>query len=116
MSRKWTREQALAICDNKGTLLLSAAAGSGKTAVLVERVVRLLSKKSRPIRADRLLIVTFTNEAAHEMKQRIDARISELLQEQPDNLLLQQQQILLQKADICTISAFCMKIAQEKTS
>ena len=113
MSRKWTREQALAICDNKGTLLLSAAAGSGKTAVLVERVVRLLSKKSRPIRADRLLIVTFTNEAAHEMKQRIDARISELLQEQPDNLLLQQQQILLQKADICTISAFCMKIAQE---
>ena len=113
MSRTWTREQALAICDNKGTLLLSAAAGSGKTAVLVERVVRLLSKKNHPVRADRLLIATFTNEAAHEMKQRIDARISELLQENPNNILLQQQQILLQKADICTISAFCMKIAQE---
>ncbi len=113
MSRHWTREQALAICDNKGTLLLSAAAGSGKTAVLVERVVRLLSKKKNPIRADRMLIATFTNEAARELKQRIDARISELLQEDPNNVLLQQQQILLQKADVCTISAFCMKIARE---
>lgn len=113
MSRKWTREQALAICDKRGTLLLSAAAGSGKTAVLVERAVRLMTRRKNPVPADRLLIATFSNEAAREMKQRIDARISQLLQDAPDSVLLRRQQILLQKADISTISSFCAKLVRE---
>ncbi len=113
MRRRWTREQALAICDKRGTLLLSAAAGSGKTAVLVERAVRLMTRKRQPVPADRLLIATFSNEAAKELRQRINTRISQLLQEKPDNALLRRQQILLQKADISTISSFCAKLTRE---
>lgn len=113
MSRKWTREQALAICDKRGTLLLSAAAGSGKTAVLVERAIRLMTRKRSPVLADRLLIATFSNEAAREMKQRIDARIAQLLQDDPDSVLLRRQQILLQKANISTVSSFCSKLVRE---
>lgn len=113
MNKGWTREQALSICDRRGTLLLSAAAGSGKTAVLVERVVRMLSRKRNPVMADKLVIATFSREAAGELRQRIDKRISELLQQNPQDEHLQRQQILLQKANISTINSFCMKIVRE---
>jgi len=113
MSRHWTKEQALAICDTRGSLLLSAAAGSGKTAVLVERVLRMLTRKKNPVPADRLMIVTFTNEAAKELKRRIDRGLSERLQKDPGNELYRRQQLLLQKADISTISSFCGRIVRE---
>lgn len=111
--RQWTREQALAICDTRGTLLLSAAAGSGKTAVLVERVLRMLTRKKNPIPADRLLIATFSLEAAKELRRRLDKGLGALLQNDPGNGLYRRQQLLLQKADISTISAFCGRLARE---
>ena len=113
MARHWTKEQALAICDARGTILLSAAAGSGKTAVLVERVLRLLTRKRNPVPADKLLIATFTNEAAKEMKRRLDAGLSKMIQQHPDKEEYRRQQILLQKANISTISSFCAGMTRE---
>lgn len=83
MSRAWTQEQKNAIDARDGTLLVSAAAGSGKTAVLVQRVIERLTDPVHPSDADRLLVVTFTKAGAAEMKDRIAARISELLVQDP---------------------------------
>jgi len=93
---EFTPEQQNAINARGGTILVSAAAGSGKTAVLVERVTSLLTDPDHPIDADRLVVVTFTKAAAAEMRERIDKRISELLKEQPDNVVLRRQKMLLQ--------------------
>ena len=84
----------------RGNILVSAAAGSGKTAVLVERVINMLTDKNSPISADRLLIVTFTNAAAAEMRGRIEARIYEEIQKNPDDVMLQRQKYLLQNRKI----------------
>ena len=97
----------------RGNILVSAAAGSGKTAVLVERVINMLTDKNSPISADRLLIVTFTNAAAAEMRGRIEARIYEEIQKNPDDVMLQRQKYLLQNAEICTIDSFCIKLVRE---
>ena len=78
MIDRWTTEQRQAIEGRGGSILVSAAAGSGKTAVLVERVVRMLTREKDPVDADRLLVVTFSNAAAREMKQRIGKRLWEL--------------------------------------
>ena len=86
--RNWTESQRWAISARNGSLLVSAAAGSGKTAVLVQRVIERLTDPERPCDADRLLIVTFTNAAAAEMKERISAAIGELLQADPANAQL----------------------------
>ena len=83
--RQWTPQQADAIAARGGTMLVSAAAGSGKTAVLVERVVGRILDEKNPVDADRLLIVTFSNAAALEMKQRIMARMSELIAAHPED-------------------------------
>lgn len=99
--------------DTRGNILVSAAAGSGKTAVLVERVAKMLTDKESPVSADRLLIVTFTNAAAAEMRSRIEKRIYEEIQEHPDDQALQKQKYLLQNADICTIDAFCIRLVRE---
>ena len=107
-----TKEQENAI-HAKGTLLVSAAAGSGKTAVLVERVIGHITDKDNPTEADRLLIVTFTNAAAAEMRSRIAARIAEEIHKNPNNQRLQRQQILLSKANICTIDSFCINLVRE---
>lgn len=112
---KWNEEQKQAITTNDGAVLVSAAAGSGKTAVLVERVIQMLTDKSRDIRADQLLIVTFTNLAAEEMKTRINKRITQLLEEcasnpELDERYLRNQQLLLDKAHISTIDSFCKEI------
>ncbi len=114
MSRpRFTPEQLDAIEARGGTVLVSAAAGSGKTAVLVERVTRLLTDPEHPIDADRLVVVTFTKAAAAEMRERIDSRINELLRDQPDNMALRRQKLLLRRAHIDTIHAFCAACLRE---
>ncbi len=107
-----TEQQKLAI-KTKGNVLVSAAAGSGKTAVLVERVIGMLTDKNSGISADRLLIVTFTNAAAAEMRSRIEKRLYEEIQKNPDDVSLQRQKYLLNNADICTIDSFCIKLVRE---
>ena len=105
--RKWTPQQRDAIEARGGTVLVSAAAGSGKTAVLVERVIGRILDQEHPVDADRLLIATFSNAAALEMKQRISTRLNALLAQQPGDARLQRQQVLLARAQIGTIHAFC---------
>lgn len=107
---KWTKNQQAAIEDDGGTLLVSAAAGSGKTAVLTERAVRLITEGSAPAAADRLLIVTFTRAAAEELRGRIAARLSEKLAADPHSAFLRRQRLLLGRAPICTVDAFCMQL------
>ncbi len=109
MSFRPTLAQQKAI-DNRGALLVSAAAGSGKTAVLVERVVQCVLDPVHPVDIDRLLVVTFTNAAAGEMKERIRRRLGEEYAKDPQNLRLLQQQMLLEKADIATIDSFCKNL------
>ena len=112
MAFKPTEMQEKAIYT-RGNVLVSAAAGSGKTAVLVERVAQLLTDKKSPVSADRLLIVTFTNAAAAEMRSRIEKRVYAEILEHPDDERLQEQKYLLQNADICTIDSFCIKLVRE---
>lgn len=107
---KWTPAQRAAIEDRGGALLLSAAAGSGKTAVLTERAVGLILDAERPVEADRLLIVTFTNAAAAELRARIGNRLAEEVKKDPGNARLRRQRMLLQRAPICTVDAFCMDL------
>ncbi len=107
-----TREQSLAITTN-GNVLVSAAAGSGKTAVLVERVISRLCDSENGISADRLLIVTFTNAAAAEMRSRIEKRLDEVIEDNPDNISLLLQKHLLASAKICTIDSFCIDLVRE---
>lgn len=111
--RKWTPSQQDAISARDGTLLVSAAAGSGKTAVLVQRVIERITDPRNPADADRLLVVTFTKAAAAEMSSRISAEISKLLEVDPFNVRLQRQQILLTRAHISTIHSFCSEMVRE---
>lgn len=113
MERKWTSEQRNAIEARGGTLLVSAAAGSGKTAVLVERVIGLITDPRRPCDADRLLVVTFTNAAAAEMRERISGRLADMIERDPLDANLQRQQMLLQNAHISTIHSFCLDMLRE---
>lgn len=111
MAFKPTPQQQQAMQARGGSLLVSAAAGSGKTAVLVQRVLRYLVQEN--CRADELLIVTFTRAAAAQMRAKIDEAITEKLKQEPGNSLLRKQQQLLPLADICTIDSFCLKLVQE---
>ena len=113
MSREWTAQQRAAIESTDGTILVSAAAGSGKTAVLVERVIRMITSDENPVDADRLLVVTFTRDAAAEMKQRISAALSALLEKDPFNERLLRQSKLLYTASISTIDSFCGDLVKE---
>ena len=109
---KATENQELAI-NGKGNILVSAAAGSGKTAVLVERVIKLLTDAERNIKADELLIVTFTNAAAAEMRARIEKRMDEECHNNPNSPALLMQKYLLSNAKICTIDSFCIDLVRE---
>ena len=111
--REWTPDQKNAIEARGGTLLVSAAAGSGKTAVLVERVVQRLLDPINGCDADRLLVVTFTKAAAAEMRERISAALSARLAARPDDARLLRQQMLLPCAAICTIDSFCNDLVRE---
>lgn len=113
MKRKYTEEQRQAFSSLGGTVLVSAAAGSGKTSVLVERIIRIITDAKAPIDADRLLVVTFTNAAANEMKDRISSAISGLIEENPNNIRLKRQQELLNNANISTVDSFCAEILRE---
>lgn len=113
MAEKWSQQQRDAIYDSGGTLLISAAAGSGKTSVLVERVYTLITNDKSPINADRLLIVTFTNAAAEEMRSRIAKRIDRAIRENTGNMHLKKQKLLIQRANICTIDSFCMQLVKD---
>lgn len=111
MKFKPTKEQENAIFAPSGTLV-SAAAGSGKTAVLVERVIQKLCGEN-PVPADKLLVVTFTNAAAEEMRMRIEKRLNEECLKNPDNPILIKQKMLVRSAQICTIDSFCIAVIRE---
>lgn len=113
MSRKWTPEQENAINSTGGSILVSAAAGSGKTSVLVERVIKQITNLDNPIDIDKFLIVTFTKAAAQEMRSRISARLSEMISKNPQNSHLHNQQIMLKCASLGTIHSFCASIIRE---
>lgn len=110
---KWTENQQNAINARNGAVLVSAAAGSGKTAVLVERIIDMITDPIKPVDADRFLVVTYTRAAAGEMKERIAARIEELLENDPHNANLHRQQLLLGRASISTIHSFCGDLVRE---
>lgn len=105
---KWTNEQLQAIQEKNSNILVAAAAGSGKTAVLVERIIHKIIDEQMDI--DKILVVTFTNAAASEMRERILEAIYKKLEENPENVHLQRQIILLNKASICTIHSFCLDV------
>ncbi|NLY43131.1 MAG: helicase-exonuclease AddAB subunit AddA [Clostridiaceae bacterium] len=107
---KWTKEQQDAIDSRGGNLLVAAAAGAGKTAVLVERILRMITDADNPIDIDQLLVVTFTNAAATEMKERIGQAISAILERNPNDGNIQRQLILLSKASITTVHSFCLDV------
>lgn len=109
---KWTEEQQKVIDSRDRNILVSAAAGSGKTAVLVERIIQMVIDEKRPVDIDRLLIVTFTKAAASEMRERIEKALERKLTENPDNLHLQKQMTLVHSAQITTIHSFCKSIIQ----
>lgn len=109
---KPTKQQKDAIIT-RGSVLVTAAAGSGKTAVLVERVVEMLCNKENPSSVDRLVIVTFTKAAAAEMRMRIEKRIIEKLKENPNDRHLSRQLMILPSARICTIDTFCIDLVRE---
>lgn len=113
MANKWTSEQQSAIDSRNQNLLLSAAAGSGKTAVLVGRIISRLTDEEHPVKADRLLVVTFTNAAAAEMRERIIRTLTALSDEKPDNMFLADQLLLVKKAQITTIDSFCIDLLRK---
>lgn len=105
---KWTKEQQSAIDTRNCNLLVAAAAGSGKTAVLVERIIKIITNINAPVDIDRLLVVTFTNAAAAEMRERIGEAISKELEKNPDSKVLQRQLTLLNRSNITTMHSFCL--------
>ena len=109
---RFTQHQQEAVEVLGGNLLVSAAAGSGKTAVLTERVIRLLTGE-QPVSADRIIVVTFTVAAADEMRRRISGRLAELMEEKPGDSHLQSQLMLLPKARISTIHKLCNELIKE---
>lgn len=112
----WTDEQLGAINAYGKPIIVSAAAGSGKTAVLVERTVRLLCDESLGIPADSLLAVTFTNDAAAQMSQKLSSEIDAMAEREPDNAFIQRQQALLRLAEITTINSFCFGLIKDNLS
>ena len=104
---EYTASQKAVINEREKNILVSAAAGSGKTAVLSERVVKKITDKDSPVDVDRILVLTFTRQAAHEMKERIYQRLSKLYEESPFDNNLRRQMLLLDNAKITTIDSFC---------
>ncbi len=114
--RKWTNAQSDFISAPRGPILVSAAAGSGKTSAIVERVSRRLCDSDNPLSADKLLMTTFSNAAAAEMLSRIETKLYELSDADPDNSALSSQLEKINEAQIGTIHSFCLKIIRENFS
>ena len=112
MARKWTASQEAAITLSGKTLLVSAAAGSGKTSVLTERIIRSLLDEEKPANLSRMLVVTFTRAAAAELKSRIAAALTDALAERPSDKHLSNQLLLLGSAQICTIDSFFQRLVR----
>ena len=111
--QEWTVQQKNAINARNSNILVSAAAGSGKTAVLVERVLKIITDINAPVNVDRLLCVTFTNAAAAEMKSRIASRLEDIIRENPGDINAQRQMALLPSAKLCTVDSFCLNLVKE---
>ncbi|MDE6845207.1 MAG: helicase-exonuclease AddAB subunit AddA [Lachnospiraceae bacterium] len=114
MGISFTEKQQRVIDARGRNLLVSAAAGSGKTAVLVERIVKMVSDSEHPVDIDRLLVVTFTNAAASEMRERISKALNDRLAADPENEHLQRQTTLLHNARITTIDSFCLFVLRNQ--
>ncbi len=112
MATSWTKEQQSVIDLRNRNLLISAAAGSGKTAVLVERIIKMVTDTKNPVDIDKLCVVTFTNAAAAEMKERILLALNNALDEDSDNEHLKKQISLVHTAKITTIDSFCLDIVR----
>lgn len=110
MSMNWSEDQKKVIDTRDKNLLVSAAAGSGKTAVLVERILTLITDPERHVDVDRLLVTTFTKAAAGEMRERIGKALQERIQKEPENEWLQRQEALVARAQITTIHGFCLYV------
>ena len=113
MSVKWTSEQQKVIDLRNRNILVSAAAGSGKTAVLVERIISRLTQDDPPLNVDHLLIVTYTEAAAAEMKERIGAAVEKLMEAHPGDAHLERQATLIYSAQITTIHSFCLSVIRD---
>lgn len=113
---QFTPAQAAAIQARGGSLLVSAAAGSGKTRVLVERVAGLITDPDHPVDADSLLIMTFTNAAAAKLRADITKRLAAEIRQHPQDVRLRRQQMRLQRASIGTVDAFCLHFVQQNFS
>lgn len=112
----WTDEQKRVIYEKNCSILVSAAAGSGKTAVLVERILDKVLDEENPCDIDEFLVVTFTNAAAAQMRDKIAGRLEKALMEKPDSEHLIKQLLLVNRADITTIDSFCLKLVREHFS
>lgn len=107
---QWTDDQWKAIAASGQDILVAAAAGSGKTAVLVERIIKKILSKENPVDVDRLLVVTFTNASAAEMRNRVGEALEKSLAENPSSLHLRRQLSLLNRASISTLHSFCLEV------
>ncbi|WP_117149564.1 helicase-exonuclease AddAB subunit AddA [Paraliobacillus zengyii] len=112
---QWTKEQEDAIYTHGSDTLVAAAAGSGKTAVLVERIIQKLLNQDKPIDIDSLLVVTFTNAAAQEMRNRVAEALEKALEDNPESFHLKKQLSLLQQASIQTLHSFCMDLIRRNS-
>ena len=108
MAVTFTKEQQETIDARNASILVSAAAGSGKTAVLVERIIQMVKDPVHPVDIDRLLVVTFTSAAAAQMRERISQALSDAVDEHPENAHLTRQLTLIHHAQITTIDSFCL--------
>ncbi len=113
---EWTEEQKRAIEFRGGSAIVSAAAGSGKTAVLVERIIRILRDEENPVNADEIVVATFTEKAAGELKNRLNSALSEAIEKNPESEHLKAQLLRLEDASISTISAFCLDILRRNSA
>ena len=114
MATKWTDAQLNAIEARKSKILVSAAAGSGKTATLIERIIRSITTDTPPMDISRMLIVTFTRAAASELRLRIMKALGDAIQKDPDNIYFRRQMLLLESADISTIDSFCLDVMRSQ--
>ncbi|HZG73286.1 MAG TPA: UvrD-helicase domain-containing protein, partial [Chondromyces sp.] len=109
----WTDDQWKAIMAKGQDILVAAAAGSGKTAVLVERIIQKIINKEEPINVDEMLVVTFTNASAAEMRNRIGEALEKAIESEPQSRHLRRQLSLLNKASISTLHSFCLEVIRK---
>lgn len=112
MEKKWTEAQQSVIDTENKNILVSAAAGAGKTAVLVARIIKMITDRQNPIDIDKLVVITFTRAAAAQMKQKISDELEKLIEAEPENPLYRRQYRLLGNSAISTIDSFCLNIVR----